>query len=145
MSDVTRRRFGIGLLVAGLVIGLVHFGVVPLPDGGRIRTTGGPLAIAVVLESKDATPAVGLTIVGLRDGDNAKAIAAKGHTVDVIDDDETNAAGEPSERLKHWLPIVSTAPRPTLAITDQRGKVLAVEKLPATVTGVMDVVRRVGG
>lgn len=54
MSDLTRRRVGIGLIAAGLLLGLVHFGVVPVPQVVESRSS--VEGVALVYESSQGIP-----------------------------------------------------------------------------------------
>lgn len=103
--------------------------VIPPPGPGPPKppTPGGPCAVVILHESEDDTVQFGQLSVALRSGVAAKYIADHGHTLDILDDDVTNA--QAAELAKH------NVGRPSLFIMDARTKATLFEQqIPESMT-----------
>lgn len=115
--------------------------VVPPPT----PTPVGKLTAVIVRESEEDTPVLGGVFVALRTGEPAKWLRERGHTLVIIDDDTTDAQGNP-------IPLVQTfkslgIAMPALFLLDSTNQVIHKSTLSATTTadGILQVIRDTGG
>lgn len=124
----------------GLAMGVVVAGGLPsvkLPDvigwiRGNITTVDhGPRNIFIIHESADSTPSFARTLTALRNGPVADYLKSKGHSLAILDDDVTDADGQPPAVLMKWRADYPTVKLPAILIADATGKPLLAESLDA--------------
>lgn len=105
----------------------------PTPD----PVVTGKRALVIVRESADQSPELGRLITSLRAGTESKYLLEKGHTLDVMDDDELDA---------QWKAAIGDAKLPVILYVDQAtNKVLHSEAPPAKASTVIETLRANGG
>lgn len=98
------------------------------------------LDVLIVRETEDTTPELARAITSLRSGPSAEYLAGKGHRLQVLDDDATDAAGQPVKVLQPFAPF---AVPELLLLAD--GTLIHRQALPATADEVISVIRAHGG
>ena len=112
------------------------------PDPPKPPVPDGPLQVTILHESTATTPEMARTFTNLRTGTSQSYLKSKGHTLNILDDDLTDAAGKPSPLVTKWAPIGTL---PELVIGTADGKVIWRGPLPATADGVIEAIKRAGG
>jgi hypothetical protein len=90
---------------------------------GGVVAPSGPLRVVIIRESLDDTPELARLINALRNGPAAEYLAAKGHVLDVLDDDHPSVVADWTEGVQ--LPAVAV-------LDGKTQQVLYREPLPAT-------------
>lgn len=114
---------------------------VPVPPE-PVPPTPGPLVVSIIYETSEVTPAMAATFLNLRTGTAAAYLKGKGHALNVLDDDLTDATGKPSALVQRWAPIGKI---PELVIGTPQAKVIWRGPLPATADAVIEQIKKVGG
>lgn len=139
MNDSNRKLAIVGLLVVLLLRGGCG-GVLPS------AASAGPRSVVLVYESSDNTPAFARLVLDLRDGEAAKYLAEKNHTLTVIDRDAPDPNGDRSKLLAKWSNEIGETP--VVLVLDSTGAKL-VGKGPIDKNGaasaVIDIVKKNGG
>lgn len=137
MTDGNRKIAMVALLAALALRGCVSGGVVPAV---------GPRSVVLVYESADNTPEFAAMVLDLRDGEAAKYLTEKKHSLTVIDRDAPDPNGDRSKLLAKWQSEITETP--IVLVLDQ-GRTKLVGKAPIDKNGpssaVVDVVKRYGG
>lgn len=106
-----------------------------------VLTPSGPRTVLIVREASDSTSETARTLTtALRTGEPAKYIAAKGHSLLILDDDSKDENGQPSPVLAKFAPFA--VPELLIIAGD---KAIHREKCPATADGVLAVLKAKGG
>jgi hypothetical protein len=142
--------FAIGLLI-GVVVGR---GGLPvdwrawlrwLPDVPVIVPVDhGPRNILIVAESDaDTNTTLDSALVQLRKGSAADYLRSKSHKLLILDPEAVDASGAPSSALNPWREKFPGRQQPAIIISDERGKILDAEQLPASATSqtILEIVR----
>lgn len=106
--------------------------VPPKPDPDPPTPKPSQVTAVIVHESNDSTPALSRLITGLRTGEAEQWLAAGGHSLLVLDDDATDANGQPLQIVAS-LNALGVA-MPALFVLDG-DQVLLKESLAADATG----------
>jgi hypothetical protein len=94
--------------------------------------------VVILSETEDNTPAMGLLVNALRKGETAAYLTSKGHTLDVLDDDN------PTPIVAKLLPL--GVQQPALFVLDAgTNAVLHSQPLPATAAEVLAAIKAHGG
>lgn len=120
----------------------------PGPNPPVPPSPAGKRAVLFIWESADSSPAVASLITNLRAGTAAKYFADKGHTLNLLDDDEVNEDGKPSALLEAWKPHFAGMKLPALFVIDPATKALLhKQEIAPTVTAdsIVEIVRQHGG
>lgn len=137
------RRIGPGEFAAIILWLVLQFGgLLPsLPSIGlpwpSWFTPAGPRHLVIVRESADDTPDVARLLTNLREGAIAQQLAAAGHRVTILDDDDRDAAGQPVPVLEAYKPFTL----PELLVLTQQDKLVRRLKLPDSATQVVEAAK----
>jgi len=138
--------------VAVIVVLLLLLSRASAPPGPPPAPKSGKLVAVIVRESLDQSTAFASLLFNLRDGSAAKWLSDKGHSLIVLDDDDTDASGAKHPILVKIAPDLQNKPLPALVICEQptpgtMGKTLGVEQLSDTTTAdnVVEMLTRRGG
>lgn len=135
----------LALLVVGIAMGWgAHY--VPLPSlsgWGAVVSTSGPRQTLVVREADDDDDARSTLFKNLQSSDVAfrEWLKAKGHTLEVVDDDEKGSDGAPSKFLSPLQPFKPAGE----VLVFNTGKLVSRSPLPATVAEVKALIEKAGG
>lgn len=115
----------------------------PKPDPpGPVVPTVGPFQVSIIYETSETTPELARVFINLRTGSADAYLKANGHTLNILDDDLTDANGKPSVLVSRWAPLGKL---PEMVIGTPAGKVVWRGPVPATADGVIEAIKRAGG
>lgn len=134
------RQQSLPLVLALVGLWLVFGG----QTGGCVPVIGvpaGPRTVLIVREASDSTTETARVLTtALRTGESAKYLAAKGHSLLILDDDSKDENGQPSPVLAKFAPFA--VPELLIIAGD---KAIHREKCPATADAVLAVLKAKGG
>jgi hypothetical protein len=106
--------------------------------------TVGKKHIVILRESADDTADHARIWNQLRTGDAAAYLAAKGHKLDILDDDSIGPDGQPAKLVTELKPLATSLP--FMFILEQSdGRPLHSQAVPATASQVLEVIKNHGG
>ncbi len=115
---------------------VAELGVAPSPVGKR--------HIVILRETSDDTPEQARAWNLLRSGENASYIKAKGHKLEILDDDSVDQDGQPSKLVEQLKPLASSLPF-MFILEPSDGRPLHSQAAPATAAQIMEVIKNHGG
>lgn len=124
--------------------------VIPPPDDPPVVVppvvTPGARVAYIIRETADSTPELNRLIVALRSGPQFDYLKSKGHKTYVWDKDAKDASGGVPWVIRENAAAITELGLPCVLIYDPTlNKLVAKAKLPATATGVVDLVKANGG
>ncbi len=115
---------------------VAELGAGPSPVGKR--------HIVILRETSDDTPEQARAWNLLRSGENASYIKAKGHKLEILDDDSVDQDGQPSKLVEQLKPLASSLPF-MFILEPSDGRPLHSQAAPATAAQIMEVIKSHGG
>lgn len=121
----------------------------PIPPPKPVPVTSGKRIILIVREAGEVTPAMARMEVALRNGEPAKYLAEKGHTLLILSDDQSLPSTASQATKQAFEQAKGKAP--ALAIVDAESKdfsgVLSVERIATDMRSwdVIDAAKKAGG